>query len=346
MQVAVYEGARAIRLEERPRLTAAPGQVIVKVKYCGICGTDVHAYQSDGFLPPGLVLGHETVGTIAEIGEGVEGWEFGERVAVGPPGPCGDCYYCRQGRSAICVHAFERTNGLAPGCDGGFAEYVRVRYPRNMLFRLPDQVSFEDAVLLDTIAVALRGVRQSRFRIGDNVVVTGAGAIGVSVLQFLRLGGARHITVLEPSEKKRALALAHRADMALNPLEQGTALKEKIISAYGGIGADVAFECAGVPASFQTALDLVKGGGQVMVLGVSEKQTPIVPAELIVRETEIKASLAYAEEDVRICLDYLANRKFNPAGMVSDIIRLDKIVERGFERLVTTKDLVKIVVAP
>ena len=346
MKVAVYEGVKSIRLQERPELKADLGEVIVKVKYCGICGTDVHAYLHEGLLPPGLVLGHEIVGTIAEIGKGVEGWKVGERVIVGPPGPCGECYYCRRGHSNICMHAFSRTAGISPGFDGGMAEYVRVRYPQNMLYRIPDAVSFEDAVLIDTICVALRGIRQSRFQLGDNVVVAGAGAIGLSAIQLLRIGGARHISVLQPSPKKRELALKFGADVGLNPSEEGAALQEKVINLYGGIGADVAFECAGTPQAFQLLLGLVKAGGQVLVVGVTGEETTVIEAQLVVRETEIKASFAYDDEDIHICLDFLSQRRFNTVGMVSDIISLDDIVEKGFERLASTKGLIKVVIAP
>jgi threonine dehydrogenase-like Zn-dependent dehydrogenase len=346
MKVAVYEGVRSIKLLERPVLKAAPGEVIVKVKYCGICGTDVHAYLQEGLLPPGLVLGHEIVGTIAELGKGVAGWKVDERVLVGPPGPCGECYYCRRGRANTCVHAFSRTAGISPGFDGGMAEYVRVRFPRTMLFKIPDKVSFEDAVLIDTIGVAFRGIRQSRFRIGDNVVVAGAGSIGLSAIQFLKIGGARHITVLQPSPKKRELAVKFGADVALNPKEEGDALQGKVMDLYGGIGADVAFECAGTPQSFQSLLGVVKCGGQVLVIGVTGEATPIVESQIIVRETEIKTSFVYDDEDVRICLDFLTQRRFNTEGMVSDIISLDDVVEKGFERLVSTKGLVKVIIAP
>jgi threonine dehydrogenase-like Zn-dependent dehydrogenase len=346
MKVAVYEGVRSIRLQERPELRAGVGEVIVMVKYCGICGTDVHAYLHEGLLPPGLVLGHEIVGTVAEIGEGVEGWKVGERVVVGPPGPCGECYYCQHGQPNICMHAFTRTAGISAGFDGGMAEYVRVRYPRNMLFRIPEAVSFEDAVLIDTICVALRGIRQSHFRLGDNVVVAGAGSIGLSAVQLLRMGGARHITVLQPSSKKREMALKYGADVALNPSEEGAALQEKVINFYSGIGADVAFECVGSPQALQALIGLVKAGGQVLNVGVTEAETPVIESQLVVREIEIKSSFVYLAEDVLICLDFLAQRRFNTEGMVSDIISLDDIVEKGFERLATTKGLVKVIIAP
>lgn len=346
MKVAVYEGVKSIRLQERPNPKPAPGEVIIKIKYCGICGTDVHAYLHEGLLPPGLVLGHENVGTIAEIGEGVEGWKVGERVVAGPPGLCGECYYCKHGYPTLCETGFSRTNGLALGHDGGMAEYMRVREPKTRLYRIPDSVSFEDAVLIDPMAVGLRGILQSKFQLGDNVVVVGAGVIGLGTIQWLKLGGARHITVLQPSPRKRELALKFGADVGLNPLEEGAAVREKVMALYGGIGADIVFECAGTPQALQTALSVVRGAGQVLVLGVSGEPTPLVEAMLVQRETEIKATLAYGEDEIRLCLDFLAQRRFNTEGMLSDIISLDDIVEKGFEKLASTKGLVKVVVAP
>jgi threonine dehydrogenase-like Zn-dependent dehydrogenase len=346
MKVAVYEGVRSMRFEERPEPKSGPGEVIVRVKYCGICGSDLHAYLHEGALPTGLVLGHKVVGTVAEIGEGVKGWHVGERVVVQAGGTCGQCYYCRHGHPNLCVHAFERTNGLSPGFDRGLAQYVKVRYPQDMLHRIPDAVSFEDAVLVDTMGVALGGIRKSRFRIGDNVVVVGAGAIGLSAVQLLRIGGASHITVLQPSSKKRGLALKFGADVALNPHEEGADLQKKVMGLYDGIGADVAYECAGTIEAFQSVLGLVKSGGQVLLLGVNEKATPIVEVNLIIREIEVKGSIAYDEIDVRICLDLLAKCRFNTEEMVSEIISLDDVIEKGFERLASSKGLVKVVVAP
>ena len=346
MKVAVYEGQRAIRLQERPDLKAAPGEVVVKIKYCGICGTDVHAYLHEGLLPTGLVLGHENVGTVAEIGKGVEGWKVGDHVAAGPPGPCGECYYCRHGHLTLCIHGFERTNGLSPGNDGGMAEYLRVKDPQGMLLKLPDGVSFEDAVLIDTLGVALRGIRQSRFRMGDNVVVVGAGAIGLAAVQFLKIGGARHITVLNRSAGKRKLALQLGADLALNPKEEGDILPKKIVDLYNGVGADIVFECAGNAEAARTSVSLVKAGGQVLLLGVSGDPIPVPEAEFVMKEVELKATLAYDKEEMHLAVDYLAQGRVNTKGMITDIISLDDIVEKGFERLAASSDPVKIVVAP
>lgn len=151
MKVAWYAGIKSIRIEEQPDPKAGPGEIIIKVKYCGICGTDVHTYHFEELYAPGQVLGHETVGTIIEVGQGVQGWKVGDRVA--------------------------RVTGRE-----GFAEFIRAK-PQE-LFKIPDEVAFEDAVFWDPICVAMRGIRQSRFKLGDNVAVTGAGAIGLGRATF------------------------------------------------------------------------------------------------------------------------------------------------------------------
>jgi len=314
MKVAVYHGLKSISLEEQPDPKAAHGEAIVKVKYCGICGTDVHSYHYEELYPRDTVLGHEIVGTVVETGREVKGFRLGDRVVV--------------------------------NAQAGYAEYIRVTSPETSLYRIPDEVSFEEAVLWDPIAVPLRGIRQSRFRLGDNVVVAGAGAIGLSAVQLLRIGGARCIIVLEPSKKKRELARRLGASECLNPLEGERVLPELIKSLCGGTGVDIAFECAGVPQSFLTATKVVKRGGQVLLLGVTEKAAPLKAAELVMQEIEIKATLAFREEDIRLTLDFLAQHRFNTQDIVSDIISLNDLV-KGLDRLVSPEEsLIKVLVAP
>jgi 2-desacetyl-2-hydroxyethyl bacteriochlorophyllide A dehydrogenase len=343
MKAAVYTALETIEFQDRPIPRAGPEEVVVKIKYCGICGTDVEIYF-EGILPPGIVLGHENVGIVAEVGEGVAGWEVGDRVIAGPPGPCGECYYCLHGKPAICVNGFEQTNGLRR--DGGMAEYMLVEDPKYMLTKIPDHVPFEDAVLMDCIAVAYHGIRESAFRMGDHVVVSGAGPIGLCLIQLLKIGGAGHITVLQPSPIKREMALKFGADVAFNPFDEGDKLRDKVMALYGGVGADVAFECAGTHESFQTCLNLIKAGGQVLNLGVSEEPTAIVTAALVRHELDIKSALAYDYEDTRKCLNYLATGRFKTEGLLSDIIPLSDLVEKGFNRLIIDKSLIKVVVAP
>jgi (R,R)-butanediol dehydrogenase/meso-butanediol dehydrogenase/diacetyl reductase len=226
------------------------------------------------------------------------------------------------------------------------AEYMLVKDARQMLYPIPDNVSFEDAVLTDTIATALRGLTQSALRPGDNVLVSGAGPIGLSAVRLLKLFGARHVTVLEIVEHKRQLAARFGADVVLDPMAEGEGLKDRIKGLYGGLGPDLAVECAGRAQSLGLCIDLVRTGGQVFNLGAGGEPLPIVPAVLALREVELKSSLAYGADEARLVLDYLAGGRFTGDGMLSDVIPLADIVEKGFERLVADRSLVKVAVAP
>lgn len=343
MKAALYEAVRTIRFVDRPVPKAGPGEAVVRIELCGICGTDLHIYFK-GLLPPGIVLGHENVGIIAEVGEGVEGFAVGDRVAAGPPGSCSRCYHCLHGRPSLCVDGFEQTNGLRR--DGGMAEYMLVKDARQMLYHIPDNVSFEDAVLFDSVATAYRGVTQSAFTMGDNVVVSGAGPIGLAAVQFFRLGGARHITVLEIVEEKRRLARRFGADLALDPVAEGRALGERIMGLCGGVGADLVVECAGVPQSFELCLTLARAGGQILHLGAGGETVALLPWLLTMRELDIKSTLAFGAEEALKCLDLFAAGRFVTEGMLSDVIPLADLVEKGFDRLAANNALVKIAVAP
>jgi (R,R)-butanediol dehydrogenase / meso-butanediol dehydrogenase / diacetyl reductase len=344
MKAAVYQNPGKITVMEKSTPKAMPGEVVVKIKYCGICGTDTHIYQHGQIAPAGIILGHENVGVISEVGTGVTDWKAGDRVICSAPGPCGKCYYCRTGQPNSCLGSFEKTNG--PRRDGGMAEFMLVKEPQNMLFRIPDSVSFEDAVLFDIVCVALKGIRISKFHIGDNVVVAGAGAIGLSAIQLLRMGGAGHITVLQPSAKKREMALKSGADLAINPGEETDKIEQRIKDMYNGIGADVTFECAGSVDAFQWALKLARKNGQAIILGHTTEPAPVVSAFLILQELDIKFSHVYSHEEIYIYLNLLNSKRFKTEGMVSDIIKLEDVVEKGFERLIHTKGLVKVLVAP
>jgi threonine dehydrogenase-like Zn-dependent dehydrogenase len=343
MKAALYEAVKTISFVDRPIPKAGPGEAVVRIALCGICGTDVHIYFN-GLLPPGIVLGHENVGIVADVGDGVTSFAVGDRVAAGPPGSCGSCYHCLHGRPALCVTGFAQTNGLSR--DGGMAEYMLVKDAEGSLYHLADNVSFEDAVLFDSIATAYRGLTQSAFTMGDNVVVSGAGPIGLAAVQLLRLGGARHIVALEIVEEKRRLAEKFGADLALDPIAEGDGIAERIRELYGGIGADVVVEAAGVPRSFELCLALARAGGQMLHLGAGGRTAAVLPWSLTLKELDIKSTLAFGAEEARKCLDLLAAGRFITDGMLSDVIPLSDVVEKGLDRLVADKTLVKIAVAP
>jgi threonine dehydrogenase-like Zn-dependent dehydrogenase len=343
MKALLYEGVENARIVDRPLPKAGPGEAVVKIALCGICGSDLHIYY-EGMLPPPFVQGHENVGVIAELGEGVEGFALGDRVVAGPPGNCGRCFFCVRGRQNLCVDGFANTNGLTR--DGGMADYMLVRDARQMLYPIPENVSFEDAVLTDTIATALRAISQSDLTLGDNVLVSGAGPIGLAAIQMFKLAGARHVTALEIVPAKRRLAASMGADLVIDPVAEADGLKERITALYGGVGPDIAAECAGKAQSLALSIDLVRNGGQVLNIGAGGEPLPVVPAMLAVREVGLKSSLAYGAYEARLVLDYLAAGRFHTTGLLSDVIPLEATVEKGFQRLVADRSLVKVAVKP
>lgn len=345
MKVPVFTKLKTIEYVEKPIPDISPQEVLLQVKYCGICGSDVHGYLNGVMVPPGTVMGHECAGIVAKVGEAVSGFHPGDRVVVKPIPQCGECPSCRKGQYSLCAKAFERAIGISPAHDGAFAEYVRIQYPGQMLFKLPEEVDFRSAALVEPLATCLHGVRLSRFKPGDRVVVIGAGMIGLGVLAFLKLGGAGKIISLEISAEKARLASRMGADVVLDPVAEGDGLAGKILTHTDGVGADIVFECAGVPSAFQSSINHVRSGGQVMIVGINDKEVAINPFVMVLKEVEMKGVLGYYDEYHHV-LEYMRRGKIDSNAFVSEVISLADLEEKGFKRLMAANDRVKILVAP
>lgn len=297
MQAIKYLGPGSIEPVELPTPRAGPGDVLVEVKYCGICGTDVHAYSMPGIFDWELIPGHEAVGYVREVGEGVNGFAPGQRVAVGPPGDCGACYSCNTGNPNTCPSAFPNTLGIGPGTQGAYAQYVLSRFPHNELFRIPDEVSFEQAVLFDVLGVGFHAVRRSNMKVGDDVIVSGCGSIGLSVIQIARLAGACRVIAFDPDPTRRELALNAGADLALDPADaENITLVNSLFSHTGG--AHVCFEAAGHPTSTQNCADLCMANGQVILIGSDSRPFPLVSAVLGPKQLNFMLSFTYTKEEI------------------------------------------------
>ena len=347
MKVAVLSDIKKLTIEDRPKPEIEPGEVLVKTKFCGICGSDVHSYLTAGLFPVGTVMGHEACGVVTAIGEGVKNVQPGSRVVVMPVAPCRICPACIQGRDNNCYNSFDRDVGQSPARDGAYAEFVRVPHPEEMLFHLPDNVSFEVGALVDPLATSLHGLRLSEFKPGDNVVVSGAGPIGAAMLQLLKLGGAGQIIALEISPQRSEMALELGADAVLNPVAEGEALSDTIADMTAGLGADILYECAGVPEALSSSIFSVRQGGQVMVIGVTEHDVPINSLYFVLREIDMKGSIAYTSHEFQMVIDMLSQGKIAADRLITDIIGLDEIEDKGFKRLTSSNtEAMKILVKP
>lgn len=345
MKAFVFIDKQRIELQERPRPEVHSGEVLVKVEYCGICGSDVHGYLNGIMISRGVVPGHECCGVVAKVGDEVKNFQPGDRVVVKPIAQCGKCYWCQRGEYSLCPIGSKQALGISPNCDGGYAEYVRVPHPNEMLYKLPPQVTFEQAALVDPLATSLHAIRMSRFKPGDRVLIIGAGMIGLAALQFLQLGGAGKIVVLEISEKRSHIARELGADIVLKPNSDGKQLRKSILDITDEIGPDIVFDCAGVPFSFQNSLYFVKRGGQVIVVGVNEEDVPISNYTMVLREIEMKGVVGYYDE-FKYVIEFLEKGKINTEVLISDIIPLGDLDEKGFKRLIASRDDIKILVRP
>jgi (R,R)-butanediol dehydrogenase/meso-butanediol dehydrogenase/diacetyl reductase len=330
--------------QDRPEPRIQPGEALVKVESCGICGSDLHAYQSGTLYPVGTVMGHEFSGVVAEVGQHVESVRSGDRVAVKPSASCLGCHWCKRGQYSLCPKRPETIIGIRPENDGAFAEYVRIRYPDQMLFKLLPDVTFEQAALAEPLSVAFHSVRLSRFKPGNRILIIGAGMIGLGILQRVKFACAGEIIVLEVSEKKSIAASDLGADFVLNPQSEGPGLREHILHLTDGTGPDIVFECAGAPSAFQVATECVKSGGQILLTGLHEGKLPLDAFALLHREVELKGVLGSYDEFSEV-LDSITQGKINTHAMISDTIPIEDLIVRGFERLLRDNDLVKVLVA-
>jgi (R,R)-butanediol dehydrogenase/meso-butanediol dehydrogenase/diacetyl reductase len=346
MKTAVLSAVGKLTIEERPVPEVGPGEALVKVEACGICGSDVHAYRSGRLFPIGTVMGHEPAGTVVEVGAGVESFGEGDRVAIFGDTACGECPACLRGLEFHCLNGMDRTIGNTDQLDGAYAEYLWLPHASQMLVRIPDHLSFEDATLADPVATPLHAIRNSRFKQGDAVAVLGAGPIGLMAIQLLKLNGANPIICTEVSPQRSEVAHLLGATVVLNPIEEGERLASRVAAMTGGLGADVAFECSGVPAAFRQSFQLVRPGGQVMALGVIEQEIPIDPLDIVVREIDLQGSLAYTRQEFERAIDLLAQGQIQTRPIISDIIALSDIEHLGFRRLLSSPELVKILVKP
>ncbi len=335
MKAAVYRGRRRLVVEEIPTPEPGPGQALVKVRCCAICGTDVHAYLYDA-PPVGTVMGHEYCGTIAAVGAGVTRWREGDRVAGGggmaPPGS---------------VPSFKapRFNYRTMGFDAkpvrAYAEYVLMEEWEPL--PVPDGVSDDDAALCEPLAVAVHAVRRSALRLGDSVAVLGAGPIGLFCVQAARAAGAGKVVVSEPSAARAQAALALGADAVVDPKDGDPV--EGALAHTGGAGPDLVFDCAGAPSTLDQAMSMVRREGEVMLVALAWEPTPLLPVDWIAREINLATSFSTMPEDWLIALDLLRTGKARTGPMLSErsFIALDDI-QAAFEALIRPSTQLQMVV--
>ena len=337
-----------LELKEFPLPTVEPGAALVKVKLAGICGTDVHLWHGQLPLPLPVILGHETVGVIEELGAGLkQDWTGqplspGDRIAWSSSINCGECYYCRvKPEPTRCLkrkaYGISYDCSVAPHLLGGYADYIYLR-PGTAIFKIPEKLPTETVVGAGcALTTSLHGVERIGVRMGDNVVIQGSGPVGLACLAVAKASGAAQIIVLGGPPHRLAIANRFGADVCIDIDETSVAdRKQHVLELTGGFGADVVLECVGIPPAVVEGVELCRDGGRYLVLGHYGNAGTVEfnPHVITRKQLTVAGSWGFEPRHTKTALEFLArSREQFP---FEQLIAQPFPLERAFEALQAT----------
>lgn len=323
MKAAVIAGKGKIELSELPVPAIGSQEILVQMRSCGVCGTDIEKVHGEHITPP--ILGHEVAGDIERVGKGVQGFSVGDRVIVHHHVSCGSCFYCKNGLETLC-ESYPRSN-LAP-C--GFAEFFRV--PKTLVtggavYKLPASVDYDQGCQIEPTACCIRALNRIGVKAGASAVVFGVGPTGLTHVQLLKLYGAASIFAVDVLENRRKMAEKVGAEQSFNPLDQD--VPEEISSRIGSRGADLAIVATGNPKAIQQAVISVRKGGKVLLFGAPARGTQVSldASQLFLREVGLQSSYSTSETEMRIAFDLISSGKIYPSMLISHRLPLEQVAE-------------------
>ncbi len=350
MRAARWHGRGDVRVEDVPVPIPGPGEVLLRVSWCGICGTDIEEYRDGPVVIPverpnpltgqraPVTLGHEFAGQVAEIGPGVAGIAVGDRVVPDICLFCGECHYCRRHEYALCV------SWAAIGFhgDGGLAEYVKV--PARMCVRLPDEIGDEEAALIETTEVAVRAVRKAGIRLGDSVAVVGDGAVGLITLQVARAAGATTVILLGHRTTRLDIGRRLGASAAFDTTNPGWT--RSIAHMTDGLGVDAAIECGGRAEAIRNSIAATRKGGRIVLLAVLGAAVPVDTWAIVEGERTLIGSVQHHfDEDLPIAVRLMASGLVDVRPLITRRIGLERVVADGFAAPEAGRHDIKILVS-
>lgn len=307
MKAAVTTSDHGFEVVDLPDPTPQPGELVIDVTGCGVCGSDIKAQP---FAPAGLVMGHELGGHVVDVGKHASGWSEGTTVAVLPVISCGSCQYCDAGLVSHCPHV----GYIGMGPSGGFAEYAVI--PADRCFALPAELPVSYASLVEPYAVGLHGVHSAEIGPGDDVLIVGAGGVGLTTLAWALLKGGGRVTAADPDPTRRESARAVGASDVLATVTDAEP------GAY-----DAVIECVGRPELFQTSQAALKARGRLVVSGACAEPTTIEPVTALLKELTIRYSVAYTPDEFRAVIGAFTSGELDPTPMLGPTYRLDQVVD-------------------
>lgn len=332
MRANVFHGPNDIRIEEVPRPRAGVGEAVIRITLTTICGTDLHILRGEYPVKAGLVIGHEPVGVIEELGEGVTGYQIGDRVMTGAITPCGQCRACLSAQWAQCGHGdgVEALGGWRFGntINGSQAEYLLVPNAQANLAKIPDDLSDEQVVLLADIAsTGFSGAESANIKLGDTVVVFAQGPIGLCATAGAKLMGASFIIGVESDPVRMKMSRQMGADVVLDPTQCDVVAEVRKLT---GSGADVAIEALGLQQTFENSLRSLRPGGTLSSLGVysGKLQVPYDAFAAGIGDYKIVTTLCPGgKERMRRLMAMVQTKRFDPTPLLTHSFKLDQIVE-------------------
>ena len=343
MKALLLSEYKKLSVVDMPTPEIGDDDVLVRVRACGICGSDIHGYDgSTGRRIPPLVMGHEAAGVVDRVGRAVAGFKAGDRVTFDSTVSCAACEFCRAGQVNLCDNRMV----LGVSCGdyrrhGAFAEYVSV--PARILYRLPDSLPFERAALIEAVSIAVHAVSRHTPRPNDTAVVVGAGMIGVLVIQVLRAKGCRNIIAVELDAEKRALAERLGAVKTINPKDADVASTVQALT--DGKGAHASYEAVGITDTVLASIRSVRRGGTVVLIGNLAPRVELPLQEVVTRELSLLGTCGSSGEYPE-CIDLLASGAVNVDPLISLKAGLDDAPSL-FERLYAgDKRLMKVILEP
>ncbi len=334
---------KKLELVELPKPTVGDKDLLVQVKACGICGSDIHGYDgSTGRRIPPLVMGHEAAGVVAEVGASVTGFRIGDRITFDSTVSCGECPSCRKGRINLC----ENRQVLGVSCNefrrnGAFAEYVIV--PQNIAYHLPDEFPFEHAALIEAVSIAVHAANRTRAQLGDTAMVVGSGMIGLLVIQAIRLSGCARVIAVDLDDSKLTLAKKLGADIVINAKSE--TLNQQVLDATQGRGVDVAIEVVGATQPIQTAIQSLRRGGTLTLVGNITPKVELPLQSIVTKELTILGSCA-SNGEYPECIELMRRGAIQVAPLITAIAQLDD-GPAWFERLYAgEKGAMKVILQP
>lgn len=341
MRVAVMTGIKEIELTERDIPKPKEDEVLVRVEYVGVCGSDLHYYEAGGIganiVKPPFVLGHEAGGRVVETGSKVTNLKVGDRVALEPGKTCGKCEFCKTGRYNLCPDVIFFAT---PPIDGVFQDYVA--HPADLCFKIPDNMDTMEAALIEPLAVGFHAARQGNAKAGQTAVVTGAGCIGLVSMMALKAMGVTKVIVVDVMKKRLDKALELGAAAVVNGKDKDTV--DEIMRLTDGKGADLVIETAGTEITARQAIHFTKKGATIVLVGYSATGEMTLPLGLALdKELEFKTVFRY-RHIYPLAIEAVAAGKVNLKGIVTNIFPLDEVREAMKQSVENKADIVKSVI--